>query len=101
MQRHCARPGCATTASATLTYDYAAGTVWIDVLSDEAHPMTHDMCARHADSLRVPRGWLLQDRRVTPAPLFTERVGSERHVAAGYEGESYRGGVQGSPAFAG
>lgn len=73
MQRHCARPGCTTQATATLTYDYGAGTVWIDLLSEEAHPMTHDLCTRHADSLSVPRGWLLQDRRAAASPLFSER----------------------------
>lgn len=25
--------------------------------------MTHDMCGRHADSLSVPNGWSLHDRR--------------------------------------
>jgi hypothetical protein len=72
MQRHCARPGCTTTATATLTYDYAGGTVWIDRLTAEAHPMTDDLCTRHADALGVPRGWLLQDRRPAAAPLFTD-----------------------------
>ena len=75
MQRHCARPGCTTTATATLTYDYGAGTVWLDHLSPEAHPMTHDLCTRHADTLGVPRGWLLQDRRPADAPLFSEPRG--------------------------
>jgi hypothetical protein len=54
-----------------LSYDYPAGTVWIDGLSDEPHPMTHDLCERHADGLSVPRGWQLRDRRtVVPLPLF-------------------------------
>lgn len=70
MQRHCARPGCTETATATLTYDYGASTVWIDVLSSESHPMTHDLCPRHADALSVPRGWLLQDRRGSVTALF-------------------------------
>jgi hypothetical protein len=71
MQRHCARPGCASTATATLAYDYAAGTVWIEGLSDESHPMTHDLCEAHAASLGVPRGWVLQDRRGSVTPLFS------------------------------
>ncbi|MBS1849129.1 MAG: DUF3499 family protein [Actinobacteria bacterium] len=75
MQRHCARPGCTRSATATLTYDYAAGCVWIDRLTDEAHPMTHDLCSRHADTLGVPRGWLLQDRRSPAAPLFSAPIG--------------------------
>lgn len=73
MERHCARPGCTTRATATLAYDYSSSTVWIDVLSEEAHPMTHDLCPRHADTLGVPRGWLLQDRRTLDAHLFSVR----------------------------
>ena len=63
MARRCARPDCHELSTSTLSYDYPAGTVWLDLLSDEAHPMTHDLCDRHADSLSVPRGWLLRDRR--------------------------------------
>lgn len=48
---------------ATLAYDYAGQSVWVDPLSEESHPMTHDMCGRHADSLSVPNGWSLHDRR--------------------------------------
>ena len=71
MSRRCARPDCHAPASTTLSYDYPAGTVWIDGLADESHPMTHDLCERHADSLSVPRGWQLRDRRkVVPLPLF-------------------------------
>ena len=32
--------------------------------------MRYDLCAGHADALRVPQGWALQDRRVRyPAAL--------------------------------
>ena len=63
MRRSCARPTCALAASATLGYDYRGQTVWVDPLSDEPHPMTHDLCGRHADALSVPNGWRLHDRR--------------------------------------
>ena len=72
MQRRCARPSCNDSASTTLAYDYANRTVWLDHLSDEAHPMTHDLCLRHADGLSVPRGWILQDRRTSVTPLFAD-----------------------------
>ena len=62
--RTCAKPGCNTSASATLTYDYASRTAWVEHLNDEAHPMRYDLCSDHADALTVPRGWALQDRRV-------------------------------------
>lgn len=68
--RTCAKPGCNTHASATLTYDYASRTAWVEVLESEAHPMRYDLCADHAGGLRVPQGWALQDRRVRyPAAL--------------------------------
>ena len=63
MTRSCARPGCGDPASATFGYDYAGRTVDLDVLADEAHPAVYDVCRRHADSLSVPRGWTLLDRR--------------------------------------
>lgn len=71
MARRCARPDCREVASATLSYDYAASTGWIDHLAGESHPMDHDLCEHHADVLSVPRGWQLRDRRtVVPLPLF-------------------------------
>jgi hypothetical protein len=62
--RTCAKLGCNTSASATLTYDYASRTAWVELLNDEAHPMRYDLCGDHADTLTVPMGWALQDRRV-------------------------------------
>lgn len=72
MSRHCARPGCNALANATLTYDYGNRAAWVERLSDEPHPMTHDLCERHANGLSVPRGWRLEDRRIVE-PLFRER----------------------------
>ena len=43
--------------------------MWIRELDIERHPMTHDLCTRHADRLSVPSGWGLDDRRVTE-PIF-------------------------------
>jgi hypothetical protein len=63
MSRSCARPACPSPAIATLSYDYAGQAVWVDSLSAEAHPMTHDLCGRHADRLSVPVGWTLNDHR--------------------------------------
>lgn len=71
MARRCARPDCSQAASTTLAYEYETSTVELGPLSDEAHPMTHDMCEAHADRMSVPRGWQLRDRRdVVPLPLF-------------------------------
>lgn len=46
-----------------MSYAYADGIVVLEALAPEAHPMVHDLCRRHADGLRVPRGWQLEDRR--------------------------------------
>lgn len=63
MTRTCARPGCGQPADATLTYDYRAQVAWLDPLSAEPHPMTHDLCDDHAERTTVPRGWRLEHRR--------------------------------------
>ena len=64
MTRQCARPGCSQPAVATLTYDYSNQSAWLDRLSPEDHPMTHDLCDTHAGRLSVPQGWRLEDRRM-------------------------------------
>jgi len=61
--RTCAKPGCDRAAVATLAYAYADGVVWLEDLSPEAHPMVHDLCRMHADTVRVPLGWELRDVR--------------------------------------
>jgi hypothetical protein len=61
--RHCARPTCSASATATLSYDYSARTMWLEDLHDDDHPATHDLCGRHADRLTPPNGWELLDRR--------------------------------------
>lgn len=59
----CIRPGCGAPASASLTYDYAARTVWLDDLVTEPEPRIWAMCLAHADRLTVPEGWRRHDRR--------------------------------------
>jgi hypothetical protein len=76
MSRHCARPGCNSAATATLTYDYNARTAWLAHLASEGHPMAYDLCSEHADSLRVPVGWALQDRRSRVALVVPDSIAS-------------------------
>ena len=78
MSRKCARPGCSQSATATLTYQYAAQAAWLERLSTESHPMTHDLCEAHADRLSVPQGWRLEDRRVVSPilPRFQAQLAS-------------------------
>lgn len=66
MRRSCARPGCGRAASATLSYNHGAATVWLEDLSVDAHPMTHDLCDPHAERTTPPLGWTLVDRRHAP-----------------------------------
>ncbi len=61
--RHCAKPTCENLAAATLSYQYETATVWVEHLHHDDHPMIHDLCLRHADSMVVPLGWDLQDMR--------------------------------------
>lgn len=63
MTRHCDRPGCPDQAVSTLGYEYAQSTVWLVDLTGDSHPATYDLCLFHADSLTVPIGWDLRDRR--------------------------------------
>jgi hypothetical protein len=44
----------------------------VERLSEDDHPMTYDLCERHANGLSVPKGWRLEDRRKVE-PLFRER----------------------------
>lgn len=63
MSRQCDRPACGDVAQATLGYDYASSTAWLDDVALEAHPATYDLCRRHANQVSVPNGWKLRDRR--------------------------------------
>jgi hypothetical protein len=74
--RTCAKPGCHTSATATLTYDYGNRTAWIERLNDEPHPMRYDLCADHAESLRVPQGWERRDQRVRYPAALPQRIAS-------------------------
>jgi hypothetical protein len=70
MTRTCARPGCGEPATATLAYQYAARTVWLAEVADEADPSTYDLCRRHSTDLTVPQGWHLEDSRRSASQLF-------------------------------
>jgi len=78
----CARPLCGAPAVARLTYDHAGATAWLDELGAEGG---WSLCVRHADSLRVPVGWVCHDRRPAsaasspPAPAPTQPVNHYRH----------------------
>ncbi len=42
---------------ATLTFDYSESTAVLGSLATQPEPGAYDLCARHAESTSVPRGW--------------------------------------------
>ncbi|HEC10781.1 MAG TPA: hypothetical protein ENI86_14635 [Acidimicrobiales bacterium] len=58
----CAHMGCSAPAEAGLLHDPGSRTVWLVEIPGEDQLMTA-LCSRHADSIVVPRGWEIQDRR--------------------------------------
>jgi hypothetical protein len=70
VQRLCARPGCSAVATAVFTFDARECTVWLDN-PQHADARAGELCERHAQSLRPPKGWHIDDRRglhVVPDP---------------------------------
>lgn len=56
-----------------LAYDYAAGVARLeDPPEGIVSPHLYVLCLRCAESLRPPRGWVLDDRRTAPR-LFVDR----------------------------
>ena len=75
---------CGGAPAATLHYDYAASTVWLDpIVVEDLVPGAWVICASHAERLRVPAGWTLVDRRV-PASLSPLPTSERPRSAVGY-----------------
>lgn len=66
--RPCSKVACNEDAIATLTYVYADSMAVLGPLSQVAEPHSYDLCARHAERLSAPQGWLVS-----------------RHVVLGHE----------------
>jgi hypothetical protein len=71
---HCARPGCTAPPVAVLTYDYLQRTAWLDDVGGDPSGTTWLLCITHAEGLRVPVGWTLEDRRAEVIALHTFRA---------------------------
>jgi hypothetical protein len=69
--RRCSRPGCGAPAVVLLGFDASRSLAWFAPLDDEGALHGSELCHRHADSVRVPKGWWLDDRRVASPQLFT------------------------------
>ncbi len=69
--RLCTRPGCAESATASLSFHYGSRELWIEDIGDdnlERQPHTIDLCTMHADRTTPPRGWRGEDRRRMAGP---------------------------------
>jgi hypothetical protein len=71
---HCARPGCSGEPVALLGYDYVARTAWLDDIGTNVAGSSWFLCIAHADNLRVPVGWTLDDRRAEVVGLRSSRA---------------------------
>jgi hypothetical protein len=65
-RRLCARPGCGSTAAATLRFLPTQREAWLVDLDQSSARTEGDLCARHAAGLVLPRGWNLHDERTRP-----------------------------------
>jgi len=108
----CSRPACSGLPAAWLAYDYSARCAWIDDPIDETvgGPVDRStrwpLCERHADSLRVPKGWSRVDRRaaaledatVEGASYFKAgRLGGQKPGAGGADARSRTGSSSPGP----
>lgn len=67
--RQCCRPGCSTSAVATLTFVYAESTAVVGPLATSQEPHSWDLCHDHAMRITVPRGWeMLRSERSFAEP---------------------------------
>ena len=68
--RECSRQNCHEAAVATMTYGYEEATAVLGPLSPTPEPGALDLCAYHAHSVTVPRGWSMVRlvKEFEPAP---------------------------------
>ena len=72
MGRLCERPGCSQPAEVMYGIDADHLVVWIESLGAVSY-RAGVLCRRHADSMVVPLGWMLDDRREATPRLFRPR----------------------------
>jgi hypothetical protein len=102
MERHCARPGCSEPATATFNFDGLRRIVWLGPLDLATGRSAGDLCQRHADRMRPPQHWELQDLRgpepvTIPAPT---RIATKRPAPASAEADTTREGEPSTPLLA-
>jgi hypothetical protein len=71
MARLCERPGCSERGAVAYGFDPDRLLVWLATFDPEGERTRAGvLCKRHADSMVVPIGWTLDDRRDPKPPLF-------------------------------
>jgi hypothetical protein len=70
MARLCERPGCSQPAEVAYGIEPQHLSVWVGVLDVSVEERPGVLCRHHADSLTVPLGWSLDDRREPIPRLF-------------------------------
>ena len=73
MARTCERPTCSQPADVTYGIDPYALVVCIEAFDDVRSRRAGVLCRDHADSMVVPNGWTLDDRREAAPRLFQTR----------------------------
>lgn len=73
MARICERPTCSQPADVSYGIDPDGLVVTIEVYDDERSRLAGVLCRDHADSMMVPNGWTLDDRREIAPRLFQTR----------------------------
>lgn len=78
MARSCERPGCNRGAEVVFGFQAERLVVWLDNAAPDEIQRARSgaLCRIHADSMVVPRGWTLDDRREAAPRLF--RAGPEQ-----------------------
>lgn len=73
MTRRCERPDCASVAAVAYSFDPRRRVVYFDQLRGSVSPIVGALCLHHADTMVLPKGWWLDDRRVEVPTLFRQR----------------------------
>lgn len=102
--RFCAKTTCSREAASSCGFDYSARRVWLAPLGRERDPSAYDLCEEHAETLRVPRGWELEDHRSRPmaeddpfAELLPDGSGALPALPGRLEEEPADGGLSREP----
>jgi hypothetical protein len=87
--QRCERPGCREFASATYALNPAKRSITLDNFVEAESTSLNVLCKTHADRLKMPKDWLIDDRREANPRLF--RMASNPDVQPSRDHTSARG----------